>query len=145
MLGHCLQVLAEAWGSWLSGLPFWDPYTGLRQLQTWEWEAYLLLTFSFCMSFGLVRDWFWKRPSPGIGCLDARFQCRLFSSVQALIFGASAGPLGHFIGLCVICLAVLAGSYLAMSLPIIAGCGTLGGRSVVVVSPLGLESPPRRV
>ena len=39
-----------------------------------------------------------ERPSPGIGGLDAQFQCRLFRLVQALIFGVPAGSLGPFQG-----------------------------------------------
>ena len=49
----------------------------------------------------------------GIGGLGAQFQCRLFHLVQALMFGA------------------LAGSCLAELVPIIAGFGTLDGKSVV--------------
>ena len=70
---------------------------------------YLLWRFSFEMSIGLVKGWSWKRPSPGIGGLDAQFQCRLFRLVQALIFGVRVGFLERLIALCELCLVGLAG------------------------------------
>ena len=51
--------------------------------------------------------------------------------------------IAELLGYCVLCLVVLAGSFLVMLVPIIVGCGTVGGRSVTVSLP-GLESLPRR-
>ena len=45
------------------------------------------------MSFGLVRDFLWKKLTLAIFVLGAQFQCRLFLLVQALIFGARVGLL----------------------------------------------------
>ena len=75
-------------------VPLWGGCTRLWLVLTWGSWAYLLLKFSFCMSFGLVRGWSLRRLSSGIGGLDAQFQCRLFRLVQALIFGVRVGSCG---------------------------------------------------
>ena len=50
----------------------------------------LMLSFSFCMSFGLVSG---RTLSPAVGVEDVKFQCRLFLLVQALIFGVRVASL----------------------------------------------------
>ena len=121
-------------GSWLSGLPSWPRCTGQRLGLILGSVVYLLLKCSFCASCGLVRCLSQKRPFSGIGGLDVQFQCRLFRLVQALIFGIRAGSQRRFFALCVLCLVGLASS----SLLITAGSGILGGKSVDMVSRLGL-------
>ena len=49
------------------------------------------LSFSFCMSNGLVRGWCWRKRCRWVGVRGAQFQCRLFRWVQALKFGAPVG------------------------------------------------------
>ena len=105
--------------------------------RSWRGEGmvvYLLQRSSFYMNSRLVKGLSWRRPFSGIFGLDAQFQCRLFRLVQALIFGVRVDFLGHFFVLCVLCLVELAGS----SHVILAGLGMLVGRSVGMVSRLGL-------
>ena len=52
--------------------------------------AFLMLSCSFFMSFGLVRGSLWRRLLRVIFGQGIQFQCRLFLLVQALIFGAHA-------------------------------------------------------
>ena len=78
-----------------------------------------------------MRDSSCRKPSPGIGDLDAQFQCRLFRLVQALIFGVPAsslepGGIGRFL------------------VPTTAGFGTLVGRGAVVDLLPGRERRPRK-
>ena len=56
----------------------------------------------------------------------------------APIFGALVGSWGHFFAPCVLCLVELAGLSLVILVLIIAGLGILVGRSVGMVSRLGL-------
>ena len=44
-----------------------------------------------CTSFGLVRDFLWKKLTLVIFVQGAQSQCRLFHLVQALIFGVLVG------------------------------------------------------
>ena len=79
-----------------------------------------------------------------IGDQGVQFQCRLFLLVQALIFGAPAGTLEHFSGHFLLCLVVLVDSCRALLVPITAGFGILGGRSVAMGSLLGLGRQLRK-
>ena len=65
----------------LSGSPFWVVFTGLL-------GVFLMWSYSFFMSFGLVRGCLLKRPILAIFGQGVQFQCQLFFLVQALIFGA---------------------------------------------------------
>ena len=58
------------------------------------WAVSPMWSYSFCMSFGLVKGWNWKRLFLDTAGLVAQFQCRLFLLVQALIFGVLVGILG---------------------------------------------------
>ena len=80
----------------------------------------------------------------GIGDLGGHFRCRLFLFVQALTFGVPAGLWVLFSGRFVLGLAVLVGSCLVTLVPITADFGTLGGKSVVMDSLLGLGRRLRR-
>ena len=88
---------------------------------------------SFCMSFGRVRGFSWRRLFPGIVDLVAQFQCRLFLLVQALIFGVPAGLLVLCFGVFGTCLLVFGVLFLVLLVLITVGCGVLGGRGVVMV------------
>ena len=76
---------------WSSGLLFFALCTGLRVMLVLGLVVFLLWSCSFCMSYGLVRGWIWRKLFPGTVGQVAQFQCRLFLLVQALIFGDLAG------------------------------------------------------
>ena len=104
-----------------------------------------MFSCSSSVSYGLVRGWIWRRLFPGTVGRVAQFQCPLFFLVQALIFGDLAGKLERYFVLLLVCLAVFADSFRVILVPITAGFGTLGGKSVVMALHPGLESRPRAV
>ena len=88
---------------------------------------FLMLSFLFFMSFGLVRSFSLKRLFLDARGLIAQFQCRLFLLVQALIFGDLVGFLVLCSVLYVFCLVVWAGFFLVLLVPITVGYGILVG------------------
>ena len=92
----------------------WDAF-----LNTLHWSASgagvgsLMLNCFYCMSFGQERGWCLKKLCLDIAGHIARFQCRLFLLVWALIVGDHVGSLGLSCGHCVPCLVVLADLFLA--------------------------------
>ena len=71
-------------------LVFWLARWGVWTLVS---VVFLMWSCLLCMSFGLVRDFLWKKLTLAIFVQGAQFQCRLFLLVQALIFGARVGLL----------------------------------------------------
>ena len=72
---------------WSSGLLFFILCIGLLLVAVLVWVVCVMWSCSFCMSFGRVRGFSWRRLFLGTVDLVAQFQCRLFLLVQALIFG----------------------------------------------------------
>ena len=58
---------------WLSGSLFWALFTGLLEILTLVWVVFLMLSCSFCMSFGLVRGFLWRRLTLVIFVQGAQF------------------------------------------------------------------------
>ena len=83
-VAQCLTLLVF----WLSGFLFLEVSTGLLVVLILGLVVFLMWSCSSCTSFGLVRDFPWKKLTLAIFVQDAQFQCRLFLLVQALIFGA---------------------------------------------------------
>ena len=91
------------------------------------WWGFL---FFSCVSYGPGRGLFWRKLFHGIVDQVAKFQCRLFLLVQALIFGDRVDSLGLLCDLCELYRVVLAGFLLVGLGPIIVGKGMSDGRSV---------------
>ena len=89
--------------------------------------------------------WIWRRLFPSTIGQVAQFQCRLFLLVQTLIFCDLAGMLVRYFVLLLHCLGVFVGSSLVILVPITAGFGTLGGRSVFMALLPGLVSRLQKI
>ena len=113
--------------------PFWALIIGRLMLLSLVLGVFHLLRCSFCMSSGLVNDFFLRVLFLGIGGLDVQFQCRLFLLVQALIFGAPVGFWGPSFVLYVCCLVALVGFSLGILALIMVVFDTLVGKSAVMV------------
>ena len=100
-----------------------------------------LLRCSYCMSYGLVRDFVLKVLFLGIGGLDVQFQCRLFLLVQALIFGVPVGFWVPSFVLYVCCLVALGGFSLGILGLIMVVFDMLVGKKCCH----GLTSRPREI
>ena len=123
---------------WLSGFLFWLVFIGLLVGLILVLAVFLMLSFSSCMNFGLVRGSLLRRLLLVILGPGAQFQCRLFLLVQALIFGALVVFWQLSCGLFVCFLVVWAGLFLAPLVLIIAVYGILAGQRVVMGSLLDL-------